>query len=226
MFLITTFYKSSNLERQKEIEKCLQKNFENPYIQKIYLLNNEHYDLDIYKSKVEQVIVSNDENYKLKYNDAIKFINENLAGHICILANSDIYFDESLSKISIENIKNNLFALLRYDEDVDGNKQIFKHFDEARSDSQDSWIFQSPLEIDYEEIDFEFGTLGCDNIFASKVHECGLLKVSNPCYDIISTHVHLTNYRTYNSDDRIHGNYCLIKPSKLGDCRDLIFKFY
>jgi DNA (cytosine-5)-methyltransferase 1 len=51
------------------------------------------------QKKIEQVIITNEKNYKLKYNDAINFINNNLDGSICILSNSDIYFDNSLYKI-------------------------------------------------------------------------------------------------------------------------------
>ena len=131
MILVTTYYKSDNLERQKELDKCLIKNIQNKYIKKIYLLNNYLYDLsfinqEIQKNKIEQIIISNNTNYKLKYNDSIQFINENLYDEICILSNSDIYFDNSLSKINNKIINNSLLALLRYDEDINGNKQIFK----------------------------------------------------------------------------------------------------
>jgi len=242
MILITTYYNSDNKDRQKEINKCLIKNSENIYIEKIYLLNSEIFNLDFISidniKKIEQIIINNEKKYKLKYNDAINFINNNLAGKICILSNSDIYFDNSLSKLyndeyfsfhyskNFVNLdKNIFFALLRYDEDENENKNIFKFFDEARSDSQDSWIFKSPLNVDLKKIDFSFGTLGCDSIFASVVYDSGL-KISNPCYDIITTHVHNTQYRTYNCDNRIHGKYCLIPPSYLIDNYDVKFIDY
>ena len=226
MILITTYYLSDNLERQKEIDRCLFININNKHIKKIYLLTNQKYDKSIVNNKkIIQVIVSEDENYKLKYNDAIRFINDNLKDKICILSNSDIYFDNSLSKITKDIIQNNFFGILRYDEDIDGNKKIFTFFDEPRSDSQDCWIFQSPLKVDYDKINFQFGTLGCDNIFASVVNDIGL-HVSNPCYDIIITHVHLTNLRTYNVDNRIHGKYCLIKPCHLNEKIDVSFMDY
>ena len=159
MILVTTYYKSDNLERQKELDKCLIKNIQNKYIKKIYLLNNYLYDLsfinqEIQKNKIEQIIISNDINYKLKYNDSIQFINENLNDEICILSNSDIYFDNSLSKINNKIINNNLLALLRYDEDINGNKQIFKRNDIPRDDSQDCWIFRSPLNVDIDKRSF------------------------------------------------------------------------
>ena len=87
---------------------------------------------------------------------------------------------------------------------------------EARDDSQDCWIFRSPLNIDLNKIDFSFGTLGCDSILSAHIYDIGL-NISNPCYDIISTHVHNTEFRTYNDDNRIHGKYCLLKPCKLGE---------
>ena len=230
MFLITTYYKSINIARNKEIDKCLLKNIENKYIKKIYLLNNEIYDLhDLCKSnKIIQVKISNDDNYnyRLKYCDAVKFINDNLKGNICILANSDIYFDETLFKINRKIIHNNFFALLRYDEDNDGNKKIFTRHGQPRDDSQDCWIFQSPLNVNLKKIDFSFGTPGCDSIFATCVYEEGKLRISNPCYDIISIHVHNTEFRTYNEDNRIHGKYCLLPPCKIGNARDVLFVLF
>ena len=221
MILITTYYIAENEERNIEINKCLQKNYENNYIKRIYLLNNKIYDLK-YKSKIIQIKISDDNNYKLKYNDVIKFINKNLCGNICILANSDIYFDKSLFKINRKIIYNNCFALLRYDEDG----QIFSKYNCPRNDSQDSWIFQSPLNIDINKLNFSFGTLGCDSIFANIIYEANNIKISNPCYDIITIHVHKTEYRTYNEDSRIHGKYCLLPPCNIGNIPELLFINY
>jgi len=225
MILITTYYKSKNEARQKEIDECLKKNYENKYIQKIYLLNNQLYNLDYKGNKIIQYIISKDTDYILKYNDAINFINKNIKNKICILSNSDIYFDNTLSKINDKNIKDTFFALLRYDEDENGNKKIFTRHDIPRDDSQDSWIFKSPLNIDLNKLDFSFRTLGCDSIFSTIVHDSNI-NVSNPSYDIIITHLHKTEYRTYNDDNRIHGKYCLVKPCHLDEKKDVSFIEY
>lgn len=225
MILITTYYKSKNEDRQKELDKCLLKNYENKNINKIYLLNNELYDLNYKGNKIIQIIISKEKNYILKYNDAIEFINNNLKNKICILSNSDIYFDETLSKINNYNIKDNLFALLRYDEEEDGSKKIFTRHNIPRDDSQDCWIFKSPLNVDITKLNFSFRTLGCDSIFSTIVQDANI-NVSNPCYDIIITHIHKTDYRTYNADDRIHGKYCLIPPCHLNEKKEISFMDY
>ena len=219
MILITTYYRTLNENRNNEIDKCLKKNFENNNIKKIYLLNNKIYDIDFienYQSKIIQIIISTDINYKLKYNDAVLFINKYLTNEICILSNSDIYFNETLSLINNENIINNFFALLRYDEDENGNLFIFKRYDIPRDDSQDCWIFKSPLDVDLDRLNFSLGTLGCDSVFAYIVHDSGL-KVSNPSLDIISIHVHNTDFRTYSYVNRIHGKYCMIPVCKINE---------
>jgi len=225
MILITTYYKSKDEARQKEIDNCLKKNYENKYIQKIYLLNNQLYNLDYKGNKIIQIIISKEIDYILKYNDAINFINKNLKNKICILSNSDIYFDNTLSKINDKNIKDTFFALLRYDEDENGKKKIFTRHDIPRDDSQDSWIFKSPLNIDLNKLDFSFRTLGCDSIFSTIVYEANI-NVLNPSYDIIITHLHKTEYRTYNDDNRIHGKYCLVKPCHLDEKYDVSFIEY
>ena len=225
MILITTYYEGANSERNNEIKKCLFKNFHNKFIEKIYLLNDKIYDLSFTKDtkrKIVQHVISTKENYKLKYDDAIQFINDNLKGKICILSNIDIYFDYSISKINYKNIDNKCFALLRYDESPSGVKIIFTRHGIPRDDSQDCWIFKSPIHLPIEKLDFSLGTLGCDSIFASIVHDFGL-KVVNPAFDIITTHVHNTQFRTYNLDNRIHGKYALIKPCFLNEEPDVTF---
>jgi hypothetical protein len=228
MILITTYYTTNNEERNNEINQCLKNNFENIYIEKIYLLNNKMYNIDFIdnsNNKIEQYIISLDEDYILKYSDSINFINKNVKNKICILSNSDIYFDNTLSKISNKVMNNNFFALLRYDETVNGKKEIFTRFNEPRNDSQDCWIFKSPLNIDLNKINFSFRTLGCDSLFAKYIFDTGI-NISNPCLDIVTIHLHKTEFRTYNCDNRIHGIYCLLNPCKLGEYPEPIFMNY
>ncbi len=217
--LITSYYETGNKKRQDELKKCLYMNCMNQFIDKIILLNDKQYDLSFvsFDEKIEQrIILENKE--KMKYSTVIKFIDEHCKDCICIISNSDIYFDESLEMLDSDMLDNTLFALLRYDEDNKGNREIFRRHGIPRNDSQDAWILKSPISknIDYSKIDFHFGTLGCDNIFAFFMHSFGY-QIKNPSYDIISIHVHNSQIRTYNVDDRIHGKYLLVSPCHLKD---------
>jgi hypothetical protein len=229
MILITSFYVPNNESREKEINKCLKKNYENPYIEKIILLNDRIYELPIKEitdssKKIKQVIINNLSNYKLRFDDAIKFINnsEECIGKLCLLSNSDIYFDETLLKIDNTTLSNNVFALLRYDEDESGNLTLYSENGEPRKNSQDCWIFKSPLKVDIRRLDFEFGTLGCDNAFANIIYTSGIY-ISNPCYSIKSIHVHCSDYRTYNNHSWICRDYCYVVPCNLREMPDIIY---
>jgi len=226
MILVTTFYIPENEERKKEINKCLHKNCLNSHIQKIYLLNDKVYNLPIddkLLKKVEQVVINQEANYKLRFDHAIHFINSNLQGKICVLSNSDIYFDKSLSKIDSTTISNNVYALLRYDESEDGQFiKLYSKEGKPRSDSQDCWIFKSPLKVDTKLLNFEFGTLGCDNVFANIIYNSGIY-ISNPCLQIRSIHVHSSNFRTYNYSTRLLGTYCKLPPCNLREMPPVFF---
>jgi hypothetical protein len=228
MILITTFYNTKNVERQEEINKCLNINNENKHIDKIYLLNDEIYDLSFINNdynKIEQIVINNDSgnNYKLRFDDAVKFINDNLQGNICILSNSDIYFDETLDKINDDNINNSMYALLRHDVYEDGSVYFYmtEDFKNPRNNSQDSWIFKSPLPIEINKINFSFGVLGCDNVFARVVNDSGI-RVTNPCYDIYTYHLHSSQFRTYTYQNRLYQNYALVEPCHLNDSPKVI----
>ena len=225
MNLITSYYLCDDLDRQKEINTCLQKNVDNKLIENIYLLNDKTYNLDFLtnNTKIKQFEII--ENGKLLFKDAIEFINSYCYKDNVILSNSDIYFDNTLELLKNEDFNNKMFCLLRYNVLIDGTKDIFRHFGEPRSDSQDCWIFKSPLRINTNDLNFSFGTLGCDNMFASILYDHGY-ELYNPSYDIITYHLHNIEERNYTIDDRIHGNYCLIKPHHLNEKSDIRFMEY
>lgn len=224
MILITSYYKSDSKERQKEIDECITKNINNPLITSIYLLNDQIYNNKfLKKSKIKQFEIIKEK--KLLFKDAIEFINSYCYQETVILSNTDIYFDDTLKLIDPKELDNKVLCLLRHDIDKEGNIDIFRHFGEPRSDSQDCWIFNSPLKINTNELDFSFGTLGCDNIFASKLHE-HKYELLNPSYDIKIYHLHNVEERSYTINDRIHGNYCLIKPHSINDKTSIRFMQY
>ena len=224
MILVTSYYITKSPERQEELKECLIRNNDNKYIEKIYLLNNDIHELDFIrnKNKINQIIVdSNKSNFK----DSIDFINKYLENETIILANSDIYFNDTLEKINNIDLSKKVLCLLRYNKLENDEIDIFRHFGEPRTDSQDSWIFNSPLNVDLDKIDFNFGIPGCDNIFASELYNSNY-ELSNPSYDIISIHLHNSNEREDNEYERIHGNYCLIYPDNLNNPSKIRFMEY
>ena len=234
MILITTYYQSDNLERQKEIDECLKKNVENELISSIHLLNDNIYEFPkSLSNKIRQIIVDEDSKKRLNYSYAIKYINDNCPGEICLLANSDMYYDNSLSllkNISEEKWKNTFYALSRYNieniENIGNDNKIKLQY--GCQGSQDTWIFKSPAKIDYNDCDFHFGLPACDHKIAFSFYKNGY-NVLNPCFDIISYHLHKSNYRTYNNNQSLPGKGLFIIPSFLQEENVMIretFKYH
>lgn len=119
---------------------------------------------------------------------------------INIVANSDIYFDETI--YLAENIKpSEVYCLSRYDKGV--------LFD--RRDSQDVWIFRG---LPTFRPDFEMGKPGCDNRLAALFLENNYV-VLNPSKTIKCHHLHESGVRTYTPLDRVCGPYHFIAPHEL-----------
>lgn len=204
--LVTSYYESPNADRQKEIDECLRRNIQNPSIDRIYLLNGRIYSLshlDPY-GKVVQILVPGMKSQRLYFNYAIQWINDHLQGKHVILSNSDIYFDQTLLFVKPEHLDHSVFALTRYD-----NGKIEQFWD-----SQDSWIFQSPLLVPMIDCMFSFGTLGCDNRLAHVIKEAGY-RIRNPCFSIKSHHLHASNERTYDISTRLSPPYHLVEHTSL-----------
>ena len=217
MILITTYYESDNLYRKNEIIQCLINNNDNKYIKRIYLLNDKIYPLDFLQdeSKIIQIVVDDDNKKRLGFDYAFSFINSTLIGQKCILANSDIFFDNSLSHLENFNLNNYFLTLSRYE---DTNKTQL-----ASAWSQDAWIFTSPCRIDKNLCKFKFGTLGCDsklNYLAYKEN----YNIVNPSKTIFSFHLHASNIRTYNKEYRIDKPHIWVNSSFLHEKGQLTLK--
>lgn len=184
--LITPYYVDSNHKRQQEIEQCREKNKANSLI-------NEYHNIE----RAE----------RLDFAELFRVANNLItnADDITIIANSDIYFNETIRLC--EQIKENeCYALSRWDETHRG-LNLYNH-----ADSQDVWIFRGTIKPIKEGV--IMGKPGCDNILAFELTQLGY-KVINPSLSIQAIHVHTTRIRNYTESDRLFGTYLTIQPSSL-----------
>jgi len=201
--LITQFYIDNDNNRQKEILKCLDFNLNNNLIDKVYLITERTYsDIEMnisnhkYRSKIIQINIGS----RLKYCDVFDIIeNNNINGYI-VLANSDIFFDDTLSILYKTGLIDNkkIYNQLRFEYD---NPELSKcKIFGPRGDSQDSWIFHSKFNIEKSHrklFNFELGIPACDNHIIYLFIILGF-KVHNEPYLIKTYHNHNTEKRNYN----------------------------
>jgi hypothetical protein len=82
------------------------------------------------------------------------------------LANADVYFDETLFRLTATrpNLNNKVLALLKWSSRFHAQSRTIN----LRIDSQDSWVFRPPV---YDEVlqlsDFRLGVPKCDNRVAA-----------------------------------------------------------
>jgi len=190
MNLFINLYKTHNHIRQKEIDYCLQKNMDNPLID-VYVMN-EGVALP---SHINQRFVTK----RPTYNDMFEWANE--VGGISIIANNDIYFDESIA-LAESILDGECYALTRYNVEAGLESKI--------GGSQDVWIFKDEIKVDAP---FNMGVLGCDNRVAYEIDKAGYF-VTNPAKDIITYHHHQSNHRTYSKENKIPPPYKIIPITK------------
>jgi hypothetical protein len=202
--LIQQWYTASPAKRHKEIKECLEKNIACPYIDSILLLNEAEYTNIPASPKITTVNIG----HRMTYYDALTAAKDRVpAGDIVIIANSDIWCNETLSYLWRIGLKeHSLFlALLRW-EDV-----ATPHIFGPRPDSQDTWIFARDcltFTPGKEEFDYPFGQSGCDNAIALDMMRHKFL-VANPAYSIQTMHSHKSNVRTYDPKNILYRPFYL-----------------
>lgn len=179
--LFINWYNEKNQKRAGELIECLNKNCECKAID--FVINIS--DVQAPHPKVIQ------SKYipRLTFADYFHCINATVTDNdISIIANLDIYFDETLSAVK-QMKKDDAYALTRYD--VDGDKTTFFN----RTDSQDVWIFKGKIKP-VNDAEFYLGIPGCDNAIADRLQRAGY-NVTNPSLTVKTYHLHSSNIRNY-----------------------------
>lgn len=214
--LFIQFFIHPNKERQNELKICLKMNVINPYINRIFLLNEidtlyTTEELGCESEKILQFPMGR----RMMYSDIIRYVEVlNIDGYI-IIANSDIFFDETVENIlkSDMNMKQSVMCQLRYD--YDGTPTGIKIFG-PRSDSQDTWIYHKKwnnmLYKYIKAFNFNLGKPGCDNHITYLFKICGFSLINDP--QLVHTlHYHTTQIRNYTQAEVIKPPYIYIIPA-------------
>ena len=196
--MITQFYVPENEKRKTEIVTCLENNINNKYIDKIILFVEKDYDeLKKYNDPKITLVKTLD---RLSFKMAFEYANTHISINediIYVLANSDIYYDDTLIKLYSYNFDKNVLALTRMDGNKN-NKPIYPNYPKL---TQDTWIWKNKIIIkdtygDYNKDGILMGIGGCDKRIAYIIHDSGY-DIKNK-YKLINTfHLHKTNYRPW-----------------------------
>lgn len=220
LIFVTQYYKSDKRRRANEIDLCLKKNVECPYIDKIVLLNETTLKLPVKNEnkKIEEIVIGK----RLHFDIVFKWIYDSApAGSIVVIANSDIYLDTTWRLLWSVNMADKFLSLLRWDDQEDPTEapKLFG----PRPDSQDSWVISADSVKekgwDWKTLNFPFGKGGCDNAINVEMLKKRFLIV-NPCMSLVTHHVHTSGYRTYDPQDIVEKPvYMYLTPTGIHDLK-------
>lgn len=201
MILLAGFYQDKDAHRQAEFLECIRRNAANERIAALHLF--VEYAVDQPALAREYPVLSGEKIHlvphgrRVRYADLFAYANDHFGGRRVIIANADIYFDETLAGLDRLDLSGRLLCLSRWDVQPDGAATFFDH-----GGSQDAWIFDAP--IPRFRSDFHLGLLGCDNRLAWEAANAGL-ELHNPGRHIRALHLHLSGVRRYTQQERLAG---------------------
>ena len=231
--LIVEYFQPKKVERLQEILQVMWINVNNKYISNICILTEEegHFEnllkemrkfcmLTSMKKKkkdcidnLELTLVNQLIGERATFKHAIDYGQKHIAEGYMIIANVDIYFDDSLkfiaynSKVAINDetyLNKKCYALLRYEclNGTPGDVESIKKMN-IRSDSQDAWIMPIPFIFNTSNANFYFGKVGADNSFIHLLRDQNI-HVSSPSLTIRTSHLHrIKGSRTYSHLDHV-----------------------
>jgi len=204
MHLLIGHYDEPNPERATEYAECLKRNCANPHIESVTVFceDDSH---PLKWPKVWQVAAG----CRMRYKDFFEYASVVAAAtgsEICIVANADIYFDDSLAELEHYDFRNKLLCLSRWDVQANGKATPY-----CKEWSHDAWIFRAPLRP--FPCDWYLGKLACDTRLAFEAKAAGI-DLLNPCWSIRANHLHQSGVHNY-GDERIEGDELWIPPTRL-----------
>jgi hypothetical protein len=206
MNLIIEYFNSRNHMRNGEYLYCLHQNLANDLIDNVYLFMEDDAELNFDSPKIHRIVRKN----RPSYQNIFEYCNEHMKNEICIVANADIIFDDTLRFFKSLDMTMQFYALSRWEISTnDGKNWEIEPYENAAS--QDVWIFKTPV-LSSDSMNYTMGKPGCDNKITYHMRELGYT-CRNPGKKVVTIHFHPTNFRTYDwNNDRIPGPYLLVAP--------------
>ena len=96
MILLINYFTPPNLQRYSEYITCIHENLGNKLIKQIIVFVSDNSEFNFTHKKLKVIQVKGRPTYK----DYFDYCNKHLKDEVCILANTDIFFDESLEVLN------------------------------------------------------------------------------------------------------------------------------
>lgn len=198
--LITSLYNETNEQRMQEYSTCLNNNLAHPLIKKIIVFYDTSQD-NATNTLLSRLSKTNSVDIQFisgrpTFGNCFALANQEYPNNKIIIANADIYFNETLSQLLDYDLNNKFLALTRWNVQPDQSLKMYYYKNNRPATvSQDTWIFQSPIK-QFRKTNIMLGTQHCDGKIAYQAKNAGL-RVSNPCYTIQTCHLHLSDIRHY-----------------------------
>lgn len=180
MILIINWYIDPDPVRQAELEECLLRNIDNPYIERIVALDEEGTEIIDHPK-----VIPHPFDGRPSYSDFFK-VGNGYDG-VKVLANSDIFFDDTI-ELANRIKERQFFVLCRYEVDVSGNVKFSDNIG-----MHDVWIWRG---INNIQTSMGLGRWGCDHHIAGLMVRAGWA-VFSPSKSIRSFHLHNSGVRRY-----------------------------
>jgi hypothetical protein len=216
LHLITTYFSGTySSERLGEIQACLAHNLANPHLRKIHILFEGSPPPISADSKLVLTKMSHQPTYAELFDYANGFLKR---GAVAIIANADVYFDDSLRCVQPPQPGTPRFALEKQQRGGLGKRPFYgltrrhapecgdkpdylKIYDlcEQYIGSHDAFIFAPPVaESIVKQLNHtQNAGLGAENVVIWALNHSGEWRGFNPCDLVLAYHLHCSQERAY-----------------------------
>jgi hypothetical protein len=196
VILLVGLYQDRAPARMAELLESLRRNLANRQLAEVHVFLEDGLDPAAHGQLAHPKVRLVRHERRVSYADLFAYANRR-PGQRCIIANSDIYFDQTLARLATHDLSGKLVCLSRWDVHPDGTSRLFEH-----SFSQDAWIFETPIRG--FSCGWHLGLPGCDNRLAHEAAAAGLT-LENPARSVRAHHLHLSGVRRYSEPQRVPG---------------------
>ena len=209
--LLTGFYREPDEARRAELLECWRRNAALDHIDAMHLLIEDDTTpegaIELCPELAHPKVRLVPHGRRATFHEYFTYANATFSKQRVVLANADIYFDDSLAQAARCDLRRMMIVLARWEVQPDGSSKLHDV-----DFSQDAWIFQPPTK--FKNCDFTLGIPGCENRVAWSAHHSGR-KVENYARTIRAYHLHLTGLRRWTQAQRIGGPGRRVRPKAM-----------